>query len=177
MQPLHRNPEGFDHKSNHQEHPQPVAAAKGRSNKKGAQPGLERLGAGKQPWPGTGLLCGCIKVRRERMVPGQAAAGTFRSAGAAESIAQEKWEQLRVQSLWGAPEKSVKRKRETAAASGGGNWRDRKFFRSGQAAGPTTQGKREQSGHRAPPGRWRSHGGNARRLRRLICRRSWRCPG
>ena len=104
----------------------PGAAAKGRSNKKGAQPGLERLGAGKQPWPGTGLLCGCIKVRRERMVPGQAAAGTFRSAGAAESIAQEKW---------------------------------------------------EQSGHRAPPGRWRSHGGNARRLRRLICRRSWRCPG
>ena len=112
MQPPHRNPEGFDHKSNHQEHPQPVAAAKGRSNKKGAQPGLERLGAGKQPWPGTGLLCGCIKVRRERMVPGQAAAGTFRSAGAAESIAQEKWEQLRVQSLWDAPEKSVKRKRE-----------------------------------------------------------------
>ena len=94
------------------------------------------------------------------MVPGQAAAGTFRSAGAAESIAQEKWEQLRVQSLWGAPEKSVKRKRETAAASGGGNWRDRKFFRSGQAAGPTTRGKREQSGHRAPPGRWRSHGGS-----------------
>ena len=46
------------------------------------------------------------------MVPGQAAAGTFRSAGAAESIAQEKWEQLRVQSLWDAPEKSVKRKRE-----------------------------------------------------------------